>query len=294
VKATYPPFTALGKRLREAEGPQGNGGLVGVNTYNMPPPKRARGRTSGIPKAKRSAASTRHNFVARIPQTKINRKPKEAGRGAERLATSNVHGFYYQSSLGPSFQQGWAAEPAHGKPTWVEGSVDEDAAHRTNSTVQQEQQQEGAKELFKIPRTLTSRYRFLLDASEADWARGAVQTIQCRLCPGTEFSTFEEFKRHCKSTETHPLEIAYCDHCGDFFGRTDSLKRHRNQPPPECRKVSPTEAAKKRRTTMKLHKRFLRRLDDGLLTVDDITTGFAQMIKSLYPQSSKKRTGGSQ
>jgi hypothetical protein len=113
--------------------------------------------------------------------------------------------------------------------------------------------------------------------------------------PGTVFPTFEEFKCHCKTTETHPFKIDYCDHRGDFFARSDSLKLkwHYNQPPPECRKVTRRRAVEKRSKT-KVHESFLRRLDDDLLTVEDIVTGFAQMIKSLFPESSKKRTGGSQ
>jgi hypothetical protein len=221
---TYAPTTALGKRRREAEEPQGDGGLVGINAHDVPPQKRARGGTSGILKAKRSAAGTRHNLVARIPKTRFECKPKEAGRGAERLATPSAHGIYHQSSPGPSFQQGWAVEPADGKPNWVEGSVDEDAAHRIDSTVQQ--QQEEATELFKIPRKFKPGYRLLLQASEADFARGAVQTIKCRLCPDTKLKDFEEFKRHCKTMETHPLELHFCDRCGDYFARSDSLKRH--------------------------------------------------------------------
>jgi hypothetical protein len=247
--------------------------------------------TSGILEAKRSAARTRHNLVARIPETKINGKPKEAGRGAERLATPNAHGIYHQFSLGPSFQQGRMVEPADGKPTWVEGSVDEEAAHRIDSTAQQ--QQEEATELFEIPRKFKPGYRLLLQASEADFARRAVQTIKCRLCPDTKLKDFEEFKRHCKTTETHPLEIHFCDRCGDFFARRDSLKRHLNQPPAECRKVTPVKAAEKRRVTEEEHENFIRRLEHGLTTGEGIGRSFSRIIKDKYPESSKKRTGGS-
>jgi hypothetical protein len=263
---------------------------VGIN---VPPQKRVRGKTSGILDAEWSTARTCHDLVVRTPEWEIDNKPKEAGRGAERLATPIAHGFYYQSTPGPSFQQGCSVDPAHGNPIWVEGSVDEDEAHHIDNTVQQQQQQEGTTELFKVPRTLNAMFRLLLEASEADLARGAVQAIKCRLCPGTELSTFEEFKRHCRTTETHPLEIDYCDRCGDFFARSDSLKRHRTKPPPECLKVTPTEAARKREETEELHTAFIQRLNEGLLTVDDIVMGFAQMIKNLFPDSSKKRTGDS-
>lgn len=259
---------------------------MGINTHIVPPQKRARGRTPGI--LKRSTARTGHNLVARIPNTRINRKPKEAGSGAERLATPNAHGIYHQSSPGPSFQQGWAVEPADGQPTWVEGSVEEETAHHTV-----QEQQEEATELFEIPRIFKHRYKLLLQASEVDFARGAVQTIKCRLCPETKLKDFEEFKRHCKTAETHPLQIHFCDDCGDYFARSDSLKRHHNQPPAECRKVTPAKAAEKRRVTKEEYDNFIWRLDHGLITGEENERSFSQIIKEKYPESSKKRTGGS-
>ena len=51
----------------------------------------------------------------------------------------------------------------------------------------------------------------LLQASQDDLVRGAVQKIKCRLCPGSNIKTFDEFKRHCRTAETHPLEILFCD-----------------------------------------------------------------------------------
>jgi hypothetical protein len=59
---------------------------------------RARGGTSeGILKATRSAATTRHKPVARVRKTRTNSKPREVGRGAERLVTPNTQGIYHQS-----------------------------------------------------------------------------------------------------------------------------------------------------------------------------------------------------
>jgi hypothetical protein len=31
-----------------------------------------------------------------------------------------------------------------------------------------------------------------------------------------------------RSPRKHPLKISFCNHCGDFFARSDTLKRHRN------------------------------------------------------------------
>jgi hypothetical protein len=91
----------------------------------------------GIPKAVSPAARTHRKPVARIPKSRINRKPEEAGRGAERLATPSSHGIYPQSLPGPSFQQGWAVDAADVKPTWFEERVEEEAVHHTHITVQQ-------------------------------------------------------------------------------------------------------------------------------------------------------------
>ena len=275
---------APGKRHREAEEPQGDGGLVGIHTHELPPLKRARGagKAKGILKAARSAARTRQKPAARIPKQMLNGKPKKAGRGAERLATSNSQGIYHQLLPGPSFQQGWTVEPAEGQPTWVEGSVDEGAAHRTDGTVQQQQQEEVTVPI-QIPRIFKPRHRMLLQASEADFARGVVQEIKCRLCPDTKLKNFQQFKRHCNTREKHPLEINFCDQCGDFFARSDSLRRHRDQPPEQCRKVTPEEAAQKRRATEEAHEEFIRKLEQGLKTEP-----FSQDMKERYPESSKK------
>jgi hypothetical protein len=108
-------------------------------------------------------------------------------------------------------------------------------------------------------------YRSLLQVSTAELARGAVKTIKCRICPDTKLKNFEEFKRrHCKTCETHPLEIHFCDRCAIFFARGDALKRHCNQSPTGCHEVSPVEAAEKRQVTGKLHEDFIRRLEHGL------------------------------
>jgi hypothetical protein len=258
-----------------------------TDTQDMPPQKRARGATSdGILKAKGSAARTRHKPVARIPTKRFNGKPKEAGRGAEGLATPNAQGIYRQPLLGPSFQQGWAAEAADGQLIWVEGSAEEGVV----STVQQ--QQEAKDEHFKIPKKFKMGHKALLASTQADWARGAIREIKCRLCPDTKLKTWEDFKRHCDTMEAHPLKISFCDDCGDFFARIDLLGRHRKNPPPECLSVTPEKAGTKRRETQKAHDEFRARLEEFLRTGEGIGMPFSQITKGKYPESSKKRTGG--
>ena len=257
----------------------------------MPPPKRARGggTAEGILKAARTAARTRRKPAARIPKAQINGKPKEAGRGAERLATPSSHGIYHQSLPGPSFQQGWSVDAADGTPTGVEGSVDEEAVHHIDSTVQQQ----GATGLITIPPKLKPEYRMFLLTSEADVARGTVQAIKCRLCPKAKHKDIEGFKRHCKKTEKHPRKIECCLLCGDYFARSDSFNRHRDHPPPECHKASQTEAEEKIKVTEEMHEEFRLQMELALTAGENFGLSFSQIMKERFPGSCKKRTGGS-
>jgi hypothetical protein len=114
---------------------------------------------------------------------------------------------------------------------------------------QQQQQQEAKDDHFKIPRTFKVGHQALLVATQADWDRGTIHEIRCRLCPDTWLKSWEDFKHHRDTTEAHPLRISFCDLCGDFFARTDSLERHKNNPPQECHRVTPEKADAKRRET---------------------------------------------
>ena len=294
VTETFAPTAvALGKRRRGVEEPLDGGVSAVTHAHEIPLSKRARGgeAAEGIPKAERSVAKTRSKPAARIPKARINRKPKEAGRGAERLATPSSQGLYHQSMPGPSFQQGWAVGAANGKPVRVEGSVDEEAVH-IGSTVQQ--QNGKAIQLFVIPHKLDPEHRSFLEASEVDFARGVVEAIKCHLCPKAKISSFDKFERHYRTSEAHPQEIHFCDLCGDFFARTDALKRHRGTPP-ECREATPARAAEKHRVTVEIYEDFNRRMDYARRTdnVKSIEKGFAQLVKERFRESSKKRRWGS-
>jgi len=145
---------------------------------------------------------------------------------------------------------------------------------------------------IQIPKNLDECYRTLLAATEADWESGTLQVIMCRLCLGTGFKTWDHFKRHCDTAETHPLKIAFCERCGDFFARRDSLRRHRNKPPLQCRNAKPEKTEQKRRATEKAHKELKEKLERGRKTGEDVGIHFAQFIKNMFPKSSKKRRTG--
>jgi hypothetical protein len=272
--------TAPAKRCRDEF--QRDGASV-VDGHEMPPHKRARGvKPNGILKAARSAPTTHQKSVVRTPKPKINSKPKEAGRGAEKLRIPDSQGIHHRSLLGPSLQQGWAVEAADGQLIWVEGSVEE-MTHRTDSTVQQQG-------CFEIPRDFKTGYRALLVATQDDWARGAVREIKCRLCPKAKFKKWGEYRRHCDCIESHPLSIYFCEDCGDYFARSDSCQRHCKNRPPECLQVSPERADAKRRATQRAHDEFIGRLEGYLTTgEEDIGMSFTEIIKDMYPDSTKKK-----
>ncbi|KAI0284877.1 hypothetical protein BC826DRAFT_1053745 [Russula brevipes] len=126
---------------------------------------------------------------------------------------------------------------------WAQRSVKGEMWHQPNSTA-----------------------RALLDAKPADWARGTVRVLKCKLCPDAGFKNWADFKRHCDKMETHPREIEFCETCGDFFARPDSLRRHRKSRPLRCTRVDENTAKEKRRKTIDAYETFKARLEQCLET----------------------------
>lgn len=288
------PTVVIGKHCREAEESHDDGGPVGIDSNEMPPQKRARGWcTDGVPEAAQAVPRTCQKPAAE--NTKDENAHIEMRRGGERFVpnqTSNAQGVYRRPLLRSSLNHGYAVDAPDGQMIWyVEGSVEEEAEH--DNTVQQQRQEKTEDRQFKFPKVFEKEQKALLVATETDWACGAIREIKCRLCPDTKLKTWEDFKRHCNTMEAHPLKISFCKHCGDFFARKDSLKRHHENPPAECVSVAPEKAAVKRKETQRLHEQFRVRLEEGLEKHEDIGIPFSQIIKNLYPESSKKRTGGS-
>jgi hypothetical protein len=269
----------FGKRRHDES--YGDGAPEDLQGHEMPPPKRTGNiNTTGV-LAARSVARTRRKPAAKIPQMKINREPKEVGSGTRKLPDPNSQGNHHLPSLGPRFPQGWAEEDADGRLIWVEESVEEEVVGQ----VQQDK-------LFEIPQDFEIGHKALLAATQADWARGAVKEIKCRVCPKTQLDTWGQFKRHCETTEAHPLKIDFCNNCGDFFARSDSLKRHCEHPPAKCLSTPPEKANKKRRKTKGIHDKFKARLEGSLGTSENIGMSFSLTVKNIYPASSKKRKRG--
>jgi len=293
------PQTTLGKRQR-GEGDT----LHGQKTSD--------GHQQSLRKKCKTTMATRTGILGaggsgsrapQIPATRahstINTKSKAAGSGVERLAALTVQGVSHRSLHGPSVQQGLTGAIAQEQLPWVEGSAEgvtgyhiDIAASKENNVVDNvkdsgpEEAESGTR--FYIPRGLDTRQRALLDATPDDWARGTVRVLKCRLCPGAGFSNWDIFRRHCSTMEAHPNKISFCRHCGDFFARSDSLIRHYDRRPHECRNVSPAMAETKRRETERVHAECEERLERCLRTNEDIGRPFAQIIKRMYPDSSKR------
>ena len=251
----------------------------------------------GVLEAAGHRSTVRRKPVSRTPVKNSINKFKAAGRGAEGLAAQNAQELYHRFLLGPSTQESTEVTAWENHP-WVEGRVQEATWRHENSVVQPqeasssatevEQEEDAEEALFPILKRLGERHSGLLGATAEDWARGFVRVLECKLCPEAGFCNWEGFKRHCDQTEAHPSKLSFCEFCGDFFARIDSLKRHRESRPPECLSVSSEVALAKHRATEGAHREFQERLRRCLRTGEDIGDPFSQVIMDMFPDSSKR------
>ena len=283
--------TILGKHPRGPE--ETSGGDVGTlhNDHACGRPERVKRKITltGVLEATGSTSTARGARTL----VQVKAKSEAVGCGVGRLATPTAHEVHHQPVPGPSVQE-LMGTTARGKLPWTEGSEEELMWHDMISVAKQQDIAISAKngeregEAFRIPKRLGERHRGFLRATSEDWERGSVSMLKCRLCPSAAFGNWEDFKRHCDFSEAHPLKIEFCEHCGDYFARMDSLKRHQASRPPECLSVTPTEAEAKRRATNNVYKTFKNKLEDYLKDDEEIGTPFAHIIKEMFPSSSKR------
>jgi hypothetical protein len=76
---------------------------------------------------------------------------------------------------------------------WAEESVEGAMWHQPNSVVPQKggESEAAGGDIFYIPRRFEKRHRALLDAKPADWTRGTIRMLKCRLCPDAGFKLQE-------------------------------------------------------------------------------------------------------
>jgi hypothetical protein len=297
--AVYMPTsmrTTLGKRPRGEEETRSD---LQDNSIGGPPKRvKRKERTNRVLEAG-GPISRAHQMPMTRTLVDIKSKSEVAGRGAGKLAVPNAHEVYSQSLPGPSVQQELVVTTAQGELPWIEGSTEEVSWNHTDSIMWQQEAVNGANEesedeerrYFRIPRRLSQRQKRLLEATPDDLAHGTVRELKCRLCPEAVFGNWEDYRRHCKYTEAHPIELSFCDFCGDFFAREDSLKRHRRNRPATCKKATPNEAQAKRTATEQAHKEFEEVLERFLETNEEIGEPFAQRVKAMYQDSVKRGSG---
>ncbi|KAH9958722.1 hypothetical protein BC827DRAFT_547752 [Russula dissimulans] len=287
------PQTVLGKRSRGADDALEERGLETNNSQRQSSRKKEKVTTTRF---SGTAGPTNRTPAVRT-QTAKNRKSKALRCGAGRLAALSAQEVSGRSPQGPSVQQVSAGTIAQEKLPRIEGSVEGEMLYAIDSTVprketgcyiEESKPEEAPSTLFYIPRQPDLRHKALLEATSDDWARGTIRVLKCRLCPHAGFSNWGLFTRHCDTMEAHPASFSFCDHCGDFFARSDSLERHYKSHPAECRDVSPVMAEIKRRETTRVHREFEERLHRCLKSDEEVGRPFAQIIRAMYPNSSKR------
>ena len=275
----------MGRRRRHHDTEiHGNENSAPLDSRLLPQKGFKDGESDEILDAARSVNDILSGSVSRV--RRVDTTSAAVRHGAKTPATFNAQGMHYQPFPGPRFHQGWMVTSTQ-EPPRDEGKMKEEAWQLIERAAQQQVEDSS----IPIPKNLSMEHKTRLAATKADEEREATQGIRCRLCLGAGFRTWERFKRHCDTAEAHPLKIAFCDLCGDFFARGDALERHRNKPPPSCRSAKPEMAGQKRRETEKAHKEFIESLKRCMKTGEEIGMHFAEVIKNMYPDSSKKRTG---
>ena len=222
----------------------------------------------------RSSPSTRSQ------QAKTS-KSKEVVCGA-KLTRSTSQEVYYQTSPGHSVpweligtaSASWVDER---ELVGMQGGVGSEVPQQIGKH-NAESDRAGGEELLRIPARLDERQRLMLQTTQADLERQAVEDIKCKLCPNTRLSGWDDFERHCDTSEKHPLTVFFCGRCGVYFGRKDSLHRHIQTDTKACRDTTEDQAALRRQVTEQLFKDFNVRLDRCLRTGEDVGQCFAEIV----------------
>ena len=229
-------------------------------------------------------------------QATINSISKAAGRAAGRLESTTARGIYNRSLLGLSVPQGSVGLLTQEQPSWIVGREQVETGRDMGSSAQQQiifqENTEDVDDLREIPGTLTERHRSMLLTTQAERERGGVRTIKCKLCPDAQFGSWATFRRHCKECEMHPVELHYCDSCGDYYARLDSKNRHQTSKEDACRDTSHADAMKKKKKVGRLFKAFEARLMHCLETGEEIKPTFSEaatrLLNEICDSTSKK------
>ena len=280
------PSTSLGKRSRRRYGTPTMIGLLADDknsdedrSSGPNPNKRVRSNGAGVLGGAKSTKRTRRPPVTRT-QANFKNASKTTRRGAERLVSTTARGVHHRSLLGLSVPQGSVSLLVQEQPSLIEEREQVETGRDMGSSAQQQivlqDNAEHGEDLRKIPGKLTKRHRSMLLTTQAERERGGVRAIKCKLCPDAQFGSWATFRRHCKDCETHPLELHYCDLCGDYFARLDSRNRHQITKEEACRKTSHDDAKQKKEKVGRLFKAFGARLTHCLESGEGIWPTFSE------------------
>jgi hypothetical protein len=222
--------------------------------------------------------------------TDVNTKSKAVRHRADMLMTPSAHGGGDQHLHVSSIQQELTVITTREELPLVEGSMQGATSGQRDSLVQQEGTEIELKTtkndlIYIIPKRLKKEFKRFLDATSEDFERGTLHMLKCKLCHRANLKTWGQFTRHCNTSESHPRELLFCNRCGDFFARLDSLQRHSHNRATECCDVAPHEVEAKRNETMAIHKEFKNNTKAYLETNQGSWTPFAQVVYFLFFES---------
>ena len=269
--------------------------LIVVNGDRSEPNMRKRVKQSAVGTMGAAARTIGRPSPATRTQQVKNDNSKEVVCGA-KLTRSTSQEVYHQTLLGHSVSQELVGIPA---ASWIEerelvgmqGSVGREEPQQIEQH-DAESDRPGGEELFRIPARLTERQHLMLQTTQVDLGRQAVKDIKCKLCPNTRLSGWNNFEKHCDTSEKHPCTLFFCDRCGVYFGRKDSHRRHIETVTKACRDMTEDQAALRRQVTEQLFKDFSVKLDRRLRTGEDVGRRFAEIVNlnRILQSSSKKKS----
>ncbi|KAH8983111.1 hypothetical protein EDB92DRAFT_2039941, partial [Lactarius akahatsu] len=270
--------TILGKRARECSG----------TTH-----KRRRPSASWVLEEAEGSTKTTHHTLTTSAQQQDKKHTYDSTVQSREARTITAQGLYPHPLLGSSAQQETVGFPDQERPEG-RGPLETQHGSRGVMPLRTEGSAEG-QDLYAIPSTLTERQRLMLQMTDDDVEHRAIRVIKCKLCPTAKLGSWQCFRRHCNTSEDHPTELAFCNRCGDHFGRRDSEKRHNGKRyQEECRTTPRDQAEWKKKTVKRLFEDFSTKIEHCLRTGEELGPRFAAitqqaMQQAKVPTTSKKQ-----
>jgi hypothetical protein len=209
---------------------------------------------------------------------------------------TTVQGLYLHLLPGPSAPQEIMESPDQGH---FEGGASSETQHESPGMAAQQSggqlggSTEGQDGRYPIPSNLTYRQLMMLRITEDEARHGAVNIINCKFCLDVALGSWPSYQRHCDGSEDHPVELTFCDQCGDHFARLDSWNRHVGKKDGnDCVKTSSDDAKRKKRRTKRRFDDFNAKMERCLRTGEELGKRFAEIAQENVGTTSKKAPKG--